>query len=151
MRIISWQNSHALSLSVIYWVFLPIMDLNFCCNCAQQHKNNLANVSHASCFRMKTKQIKCVCFRFCKHGWIILILGMQVRTGRGIAGDENTVNGTSKPAAILHKLMNTFLVFYMFQDLQNKQKTIVAVFIGVLQYTKNVQYFSYAGCFNTKM
>jgi hypothetical protein len=44
---------------------------------------------------MKTKQI-CICFACCKHGWILLRLGVQVSIGYGIIENGNGVTGNLK-------------------------------------------------------
>ncbi len=44
---------------------------------------------------MNTMHI-CICCGFCKHGWILLKLGMQVSIGHGEIGNENGVNGELK-------------------------------------------------------
>jgi hypothetical protein len=44
---------------------------------------------------MKTMYI-CICFGFCKHGWILFIFGMQVSIGFGIIDNENRVTPPKK-------------------------------------------------------
>ncbi len=59
---------------------------------------------------MKTMYI-CICSEFYKHGRILSKFGMYVIIGYVIIGNENRV----KKSKII------FLVFYMFQDLEQKK------------------------------
>ena len=51
----------------------------------------------------------------------------------------------------LKKNSQLFFVFYMFQDLCNKKKFFFKFLVQNLQYTKNLEFFSFPGCWSMKM